>query len=94
MSMIDSRLKPSTDVASSDQVPGSSGPRWRIRCDGAEDRVDEVWARPSADGSVTKASSPHTAPVCRIGEVLETDVDRRRHIPGRFAHSRRVVYAA
>src|ERR1700730_8906587 len=63
--MMDSRLKPNTTApAGWAQVPGSSGPRWRIRCD--------AWATASAvswallDGSApaaaaTKASSPHIA---------------------------------
>src|ERR1700676_2585294 len=70
MSMIDNRLKPNTtappDVADpaapmSDQVPGSSGPRWRIRCDDS-DTASTVSAVTAADGSRTRASSPHIGP--------------------------------
>src|SRR6202012_4683266 len=65
MSMIDSRLKPNTTVpAGSAQVPGSSGPRWRIRCDACA--MASAAACPPLVGSApataaTKASSPHIA---------------------------------
>src|ERR1700682_3412864 len=72
MSMMDSRLKPSTPSppeSRSVHVPGSSGPRWRIRCD-APATASTISADGAAEesacaGSATKASSPHTAPVCR-----------------------------
>src|SRR5271167_3604154 len=65
MSMMDSRLKPNTTVpAGSAQVPGSSGPRWRIRCDARA--MASAVACPLLGGSAsataaTKASSPHIA---------------------------------
>src|SRR5271155_1497052 len=68
MSMMDNRLKPNTTVpAGSAQVPGSSGPRWRIRGDAratasAVPRAlpEEPEASPPA-AALTKASSPHIA---------------------------------
>src|SRR5271156_1533232 len=65
MSMMDSRLKPNTTVpAGSAQVPGSSGPRWRIKCDACA--MASAVACPLLGGSApataaTKASSPHIA---------------------------------
>ena len=59
MSMIESRLKPST-TCSSAHVPGSSGPRWRIRCDAPATASTVSEVMPLA-GSETRASSPHTA---------------------------------
>src|SRR6202161_4535153 len=63
--MMDSRLKPNTTApAESAHVPGSSGPRWRIRCDAWAIASAVAWAL--LDGSApaeaaTKASSPHIA---------------------------------
>src|SRR6201994_249145 len=65
MSMMDNRLKPNTTVpAGSTQVPGSSGPRWRIRWDACA--MASAVACPLLGGSApataaTKASSPHIA---------------------------------
>src|ERR1700721_2225469 len=73
MSMNDNRLKPNTtlpgtpSMSGSNNPPGSSGPRWRIRC---SERLiaasvllePEPAASLSAAGSATNASSPHTAP--------------------------------
>src|SRR6202012_5594348 len=65
MSMMDSRLKPNTTVpAGSTQVPGSSGPRWRIRWDACA--MASAAACPLFGGSApataaTKARSPHIA---------------------------------
>src|ERR1700744_979476 len=69
--MMDSRLKPNTTVpAGSAQVPGSSGPRWRIRRDAramasaapavALAEPEKPEASPPA-AALTKASSPHIA---------------------------------
>ena len=90
MSMIDSRLKPNT-TCWSDQVPGSSGPRWRIRCD--ESATSETTSASAAagspapagraDGSRTSASSPHIGPsmpqACRgLRCVVATVPNHRR----------------
>src|SRR5579875_46855 len=56
MSMMDSRLNPNTTLPLA-QVPGSSGPRWRIRCD-----ASATASAASRAAGPTNASSPHTAP--------------------------------
>src|SRR5258708_32119807 len=72
MSMKDSRLKPKTTAPSasgSNNPPGSSGPRWRIRCkargiapSASAAAASGSCAPPGPAGAATKASSPHTAP--------------------------------
>jgi hypothetical protein len=71
-------------MSGSDQVPGSSGPRWRIKCDAramalsaraawAAADVSSVPAEPGLSGpagAATNASSPHTAPqYAALGDI-------------------------
>src|SRR6185437_4583095 len=100
-------LKPKTtepSVSGSTQVPGSSGPRWRIECDALAIASSARAAAASlspASGAATNASRPHTAPqyAALRGRRWTSDPARRERLGalagrGFVARLGRVVYAA
>ena len=81
MSMMDSRLKPNTTAPSASgrpTPPGSSGPRWRIRCDARAMASSALAVTPVAGRVILGAGrigherqqSTHGAPVCRTWASL------------------------
>lgn len=103
MSMMDSRLKPNTtepSVSGSTQVPGSSGPRWRIECDAraiaSSARAAAASLSPSSGRQRTPADHTRRPSMPHLATARGRRTRHGARLAGRgfVARLRRVVYAA